>query len=235
LCPYLVTDHFYAGWQEDAGELLARHFLNSECAPVVADAVRGERSEVLKCTACGHRSLCGHDPFHEVQLPILSEDAVDAQFRSVGEALSEYMRGDLVFRAECCDGCGASNGQYEKLPEFVALPQVLVLVLKRWRVTSDGRGGHCQLCVPHSVRADRHLLLQGQDYDLKSSIIHLGSSADRGHYIAVARHPTSGGDWWLYDDGLRRLALPEEVLGEGKYRSTRDMKTYVLFYEKGGL
>ena len=235
LCPYLVTDHFYAGWQEDAGELLARHFLNSECAPVVAEAVRGELSEVLKCTGCGHRSQCGREPFHELQLPILSEDAVDVKFLSVGQALSQYMRGDLVSRAECCLGCGASNGQYEKLPEFVAFPQVLVLVLKRWRVTADGHGGHCQLCVPHGVRADRHLQVAGQGYDLKSSIIHLGSSPDRGHYIAVARHPTSGGDWWLYDDGTRRLASPEEILGEGKYRSISDMKTYVLFYQKVGL
>ena len=83
--------------------------------------------------------------------------------------------------------------------------------------------------------AERHLQVAGQGCDLKSSIIHLGSSPDRGHYIAVARHPTSGGDWWLYDDGTRRLASPEEILGEGKYRSISDMKTYVLFYQKVGL
>ena len=156
---------------------------------------------------------------------------MDVKFLSAGQALSQYMRGDLVSAAECCLGCDASNGQYEKLPEFVAFPQVLVLVLKRWRVTADGHGGHCQLCVPHGVRADRQLQVAGQGYDLKSSIIHLGSSPDRGHYIAVARHQTSGGDWWFYGDGTRRLASTEEILGEGRYRSIRDVKTYVLFYQ----
>ena len=47
-----------------------------------------------------------------------------------------------------------------------------------------------------------------------------------GHYVSVARHETPYGDWWYYNDEMRRAARPGEI------QSSKQEKSYILFYEK---
>ena len=61
------------------------------------------------------------------------------------------------------------------------------------------------------------------------NIANLGPSPKGGHYVAVARHVTSTGEWWLYDDSIRRQASDGEVDCTALYNGSA-MKAYVLFY-----
>ena len=87
--------------------------------------------------------------------------------------------------------------------------------------------------INHSVEATEALDFQGQPYDLRSVVVHLGPSVHAGHYFAVTRHATDTGTWWLYNDAERREATPEQISIVGLWPRTGDqMKSYVLFYEK---
>jgi len=61
---------------------------------------------------------------------------------------------------------------------------------------------------------------------------HLGDSPHGGHYVAVVRHVTSHGEWWLYDDDRRVIAKDEEVSTMCSYRSWGRMQSYILVCER---
>ena len=92
-----------------------------------------------------------------------------------------------------------------------ASPEVLVLMLKRWDYVRTASGTFVQQLVPHSVVPSEVLQFFGEEYRLQSAIAHLGDSAHVGHYVAVARHDTPGGQWWLYDDDRRVLASADHL------------------------
>ena len=101
-----------------------------------------------------------------------------------------------------------------------------MLCLKRWEWGRDEP-------LAHTVEPLDPLIHGGATYRLRSGVIHLGASADAGHYIAVAKHATPGDSWWLYDDADRRLATPAQVQASGSYhRCGRRMKLYLVMYER---
>ena len=61
-------------------------------------------------------------------------------------------------------------------------------------------------------------------------IVHLGTSQDSGHYVALVRRESTGAPWWLYNDDERRQATPGEVACRDRFHEEA-MKVYVLFYE----
>ena len=104
-------------------------------------------------------------------------------------------------------------------------PPVLRVQLNRWR-----RAGGAGAILDH-VHPDQEVLFHSARYRLQSVVIHLGNLPRSGHYIACARHATSTGEWWLYNDSIRREATPDEVACTAFFDRDR-MKAYVLFYER---
>jgi uncharacterized UBP type Zn finger protein len=110
-----------------------------------------------------------------------------------------------------------------------------MLVLKRWVYIDDGGGRFTERCVDHPVTLADPLKFSGSSYALRSVVIHLGATSRAGHYTTLARHDVagkSGASWWLYDDAMRTLATANERKVSGRDRRHRDMKSYILFYEK---
>ncbi len=115
------------------------------------------------------------------------------------------------------------------------LPAVLMLVLNRWVYSDDGSGRFTERCVDHPVTLADTLKFSGSSYALRSVVIHIGATSRAGHYTTLARHDVagkSGASWWLYDDAMRTLATANERKVSGRDRHDRDMKSYILFYEK---
>jgi uncharacterized UBP type Zn finger protein len=110
-----------------------------------------------------------------------------------------------------------------------------MLVLKRWVYIDDGGGRFTERCADHPVTLADTLKFSGSSYALRSVVIHLGATSRAGHYTTLARHDVagkSGASWWLYDDAMRTLATANERKVSGRDRHDRDMKSYILFYEK---
>ena len=179
---------------------------------------------MLVCSACGHRQNSASHPVHELELPIYDAARAAPEICTVQEALDFYMHGDDVERRAACRGCGQVSLTYRLERVAADVPQVLLLCLKRWEW---GR----ETPLDHTVEPSDPLIHGGATYRLCSGVIHLGANARTGHYIAVAKHTTPGGLWWLYDDADRRLATPEQVRASGVYRGRR-MKLYLVMYER---
>ena len=171
---------------------------------------------------------------HELSLTIVSSELGKRCIDNVQEALDEYMHGEVVELREPCAHCGLRNGRYRLGRSCSLTPDVLLVCLKRWELIFVDGVLQEERCLNHDVRASDPLVHGGQTYRLCSSVLHLGSNPNSGHYVAVARHETTSGSWWLYDDQLERwLASTEQVEATGRYaKCNRKMKSYLLFYEK---
>ena len=128
-----------------------------------------------------------------------------------------------------CPACGRGSNLdrhfWKQQTRVIEYPEVLVLVLNRWN-TPYGAS-------LHTVRANESIYFQGRRYALVSTVCHLGPSPHAGHYIAVARHGSAAGDWWVYDDDMCTLAEPPEVSAESaNYRQLGHMQSYILLYSK---
>jgi ubiquitin C-terminal hydrolase len=109
------------------------------------------------------------------------------------------------------------------------LPPVLLLQLNRWNTA------HASGALLHSVEANEIVTFHAQTYILQSVVVHLGDRPNSGHYIALARHATDHGTWWLYDDARRVIARPDQIRTTALYpwwRGLVQMKSYVLFYTR---
>ncbi len=86
------------------------------------------------------------------------------------------------------------------------------MVLRRW-IQEDipGSDARSVRALLHPVEATPVVNFGGALYDLRSVVAHSGPSANAGHYVAVARHDTPTGRWWMYNDSMRRVATDDEV------------------------
>ena len=144
---------------------------------------------------------------------------------TVQEAVGAYMPSvQVTLPAEPCARCRCSS--FSKMHEVDRFPRVLQIALNRW--ATHTRGG----ALLHPVAANPNITFKTQSYSLRSGVIHLGPTPNSGHYIAVSRHDTANGQWWLYDDDRRVEAKPQEVSTLGNYRAFGAMQRYALFYER---
>ena len=104
---------------------------------------------------------------------------------------------------------------------------MLLIQLNRWnRAHADG-------ALLHPVEANEIVYFHTQPYVLQSVVVHLGERPNSGHYIALARHETNHGTWWLYDDARCVIATLDQIRTTALYpwgRGHVQMKSYVLFY-----
>ena len=87
-------------------------------------------------------------------------------------------------------------------------------------------------CLPPRACAPLELRFGDDVYDLRSLVAHLGTDLNSGHYLAIARHDTDNGRWWLYNDKERKEATDAQRSTLTCFRDYRSMKSYVMFYEK---
>ena len=101
-----------------------------------------------------------------------------------------------------------------------------MITLKRWAEAGVAGG------ILDTVAVDLELLCVKTSYRLQSVVNHLGQTIHHGHYVTIARHPTSHCEWWLYDDGNVSPATMEEVTSCASLPGWGHMHSYVLFYER---
>uniref|UniRef100_A0A3B5B108 USP domain-containing protein n=1 Tax=Stegastes partitus TaxID=144197 RepID=A0A3B5B108_9TELE len=151
---------------------------------------------------------------------------------SVSHSLQDYLKGSQL-DFECSCGAGESTQQLS----FLTLPNVLIIQLNRFRITST----FCLEKVSFPVELTRELVVNpentitqtGARYSLVSIVSHLGSTAYSGHYIcdsSMAHQALEKGDtsdrWLTYNDEHVTTTTGESVCQQ------RQRAAYLLFYEK---
>lgn len=195
-------------------------------------------SQILKqltCSKCRARHSLREDFSH------LSVDLEGSGELVLENMLSAYFANENV--SVRCEKCQGEESTMEK--SLAAPPQVLVLHLKRFHQDPLFKGLYKKL--NHRIKFPTALDLKrickrqvnvdasqedsvqevstGSDesvwYDLRSVIVHEGSTPQSGHYVAYAC--SSKGVWRLYNDSSVREVASTETLG---------LEAYMLIYQR---
>ena len=205
--------------------------LDTAESPSLAPAIRGRMEQTLHC----RRANCfgvmpseGED-FTTLTLPLqLLDGSVCTDVQSALDAYMPDEPAESEFRWTC-PKCQATAPSPMKRQRPSSLPQVLMIQLNRWNSIGDVGA------LLHPVEANETIRFHADAYVLDSVFVHLGDNVNSGHYVAIARHGTNHGTWWLYDDARRVIATPDQISTTALYRSGRgyeQMKSYVLFYSR---
>ena len=135
--------------------------------------------------------------------------------------ISNYFKKELV-HDWTCDKCKTKNNA-DKYMKLWNLPYVLIIVLKRFKYSDDGRFHKINnyIDIPENITFGKGSILKHQDldysYNLKAIGNHIGSYGG-GHYYAFCK--TNDG-WYAYDDN-----------NSTKLNKLNFDNAYVLFYER---
>ena len=175
----------------------------------------------MQCCACQEARPSEGEEFQSLLVPLRT--SLRRAITTVQEAVDRYMPPEEFDNVEqACAHCGGKR--FLKQHTVSIAPDVLMICLNRWAHPTEP-----QL---HAVHADQVLEFAGKTYALRSVVSHLGNSPNRGHYVAVSRHDTGHGQWWLYDGSRRRIATAGEIATTARLEPLGQLKSYVLFYEQ---
>ena len=190
----------------------------------------------MKCTKCGYSSNT-YDPFLDLALEV-SKNSIT----SVAEAFQEFSRKETLDSENKwqCSGCKKRVCATKQLTVFRP-PLSLCVQMKRFTfggLGSFGFGfggfhskkfggrGH-KVTKPIAFPSEMKLPLsdgRSCEYALTGMVIHVGGSADSGHYTAYVKKAKSGGStqWYHMDDSFVEAVSEKTVL--------RERNAYLLFY-----
>ena len=238
--PFLFTNKLYRRQQEDPHEFLfdaINGVLAPHQAPTLHSLLCGRDHSWLVCSSssCSHiattgqpwrRRTTGYEDFTNISLPLVQQhdkhtDTVPACYSSVQEALTAFLKPERMSTgfAWTCQVCGSTAPPFKE-SHITHTPQVLMLQLKRWAARKE-RGA-----LLNRVKTNRVITFAGHQYSLCSFVCHQGTNAKSGHYTCCVKQPCPRGDWWYYNNSVRRLARDSEMI------TTDDERTYLLWYER---
>jgi ubiquitin carboxyl-terminal hydrolase 8 len=201
----IFQDPVYKSLQKQAvGEWVELTKLNNS---PITDLFYGMQVNQIKCCHCD-KIFHNFEPFSCSYFEV-------AGMENLSQAIDQFYRPETL-QDWTCDHC--QHKQAEKMNRFWKLPNVWVIVLKRFNQDQ-------KLQDPITLYPEFSLnTLQGDSYKyrLKAIANHFGS-LQSGHYNAFCRE---GKTWSLYDDkDIHSPINPEDIFVNNK-------SGYVLFYEK---
>ncbi|KAL3150109.1 hypothetical protein ABBQ38_013448 [Trebouxia sp. C0009 RCD-2024] len=186
---------------------------------LVPDLYRGSYAYETICKECGQRSQGSNRDthFYELDIQVKGSAALDS---SLADMLSaEELSGDNQYHCDFCGKKADATRQLclRQLPPYLCLSlQRFVFDMKKLMKVKATDKFSFPLSIDLGPYQAPHSKQQGaaasQVYDLQAILIHKGSSASQGHYVA---HVLEGSTdkWWRFDDETV-TAMPEGPIGE---------------------
>ena len=206
-------EKYYNGLQEDAAEFIQRLLTQDTGCPALAPFFAGQDKPSLHCTVCnnGTREI---EPEWFGNVVVQLKNERNQTVANVQEALDGYMPPEVMDRNFnwTCPNC-RSNEAPVKIHNIEHTPVVLFVLLCRWTHAHDAGA------ILDKVQVNEEVTFHGERYKLRSSVLHIGRSPLSGHYVSVARHETRYGEWWYYNDEMRRAARPGEIQSSKQEKS----------------
>ncbi|TKY74650.1 Ubiquitin carboxyl-terminal hydrolase 26 [Spatholobus suberectus] len=228
--PFVKTLELDNGVQQDSHEFLTlllsllerclSHSKVPKARTIVQDLFRGSVSHVTTCSQCGRDSEASSkmEDFYELELNVKG-------LKSLDESLDEYLtieelNGDNQYFCESCK----TRVDATRSIKLCTLPKVLNFQLKRY-VFLPKTTTKKKITSAFSFPAEldmRHRMSELSQfnlvYDLSAVLIHKGTGANSGHYIAHIKDVNTG-QWWEFDDE-HVTNLGCHPFGEGSSSST---------------
>lgn len=208
--PFIKTLELDNGVQQDSHEfltlflsLLERSLSYSKVAvakTIVQDLFRGSVSHVTRCSSCGRDSEASSkmEDFYELELNIKGLSNLE---ESLDDYLSvEALNGENQYSCESCQ----KRVDATRCIKLRSLPPVVNFQLKRYVFlpkTTTKKKISSSFSFPGQLDMGKRLSDPSSNYtyDLAAILIHKGSAANSGHYVAHIKDE-SNGHWWEFDD-----------------------------------
>lgn len=201
---------------------------NPQARSVVQDVFRGTLSHATRCSKCGQESDASKQlvDFYELELNVKGLTSLE---ESLDDYLSEeQLLGENQFFCESCN----TRVDATHCSKLRSLPPILNFQLKRFvfdAKTATKKKVTSKFSFPQSFDMRSRLSIDGVNetnpqepllYDLSAILIHRGSTANSGHYVANIRDDGTG-QWWEFDDELV-TSLGFHPLGEVTKTAKKD-------------
>ncbi|KAL0020878.1 hypothetical protein WJX77_005350 [Trebouxia sp. C0004] len=185
---------------------------------LVPDLFRGSYAYETICKACGRASQGSNRATHFYELDIQVKGS-PALGHSLADMLcKEELSGDNQY---LCDFCGKKVDAtrqlcLRQLPPYLCMSlQRFVFDMKKLMKVKASDKFSFPLSInlgPYLCPVDASLDAGVQVYDLQAILIHKGSSASQGHYVAHI-HEEGARKWWRFDDETVTV-MPDGPIGE---------------------
>lgn len=191
---------------------------------IISQTFEGIFMSTLTCTYCKEQSNT-FEVFNCLSLPIPSETRCHLR-----DCLSHFSNPERIEAAWECPKCKQKR-EAEKKIVICRLPRILIIHLKRFSLTSDGRWRQklqtavdfplsdlsvdCTNVLPQSVNGFK---APRSSYNLMAVVNHYGH-LDGGHYTAFCKLENQR--WYEFDDGKVSAKEDTKVCGQ---------EAYILFY-----
>ncbi|KQK13052.1 ubiquitin carboxyl-terminal hydrolase 26 isoform X2 [Brachypodium distachyon] len=208
--PFIKTLELDNGVQQDSHEFLTlflsllerslSHSKVSGAKTIVQHLFRGSVSHVTRCSSCGRDSEASSkmEDFYELELNIKGLNNLE---ESLDDYLSvEALNGENQYSCESCQ----KRVDATRCIKLRSLPPVVNFQLKRYVFlpkTTTKKKISSAFSFPAQLDMGKRLSNPSSSYtyDLAAILIHKGSAANSGHYVAHIKDESSC-QWWEFDD-----------------------------------
>ena len=214
--------------QQDAHEYLV-HLINS-AEDTFDQYISGTLMLSVLCGPQCPDHQANVPPIHgSVQEPIQVLSVAIGLHFSVQDMVNDHFQLQTLDDDYKCAQYGMLSPGSTTRTEWIILPEVLILQLKRFQDDDANRRGRAIIKNMTQVNVDSTLTLDDSVYDLIALVQHSGTTLRSGHYTAYIRNTSSrhaGSRWYLHDDEKTTLQR------EGNQFLENTSCVYLLFYKK---
>lgn len=194
---------------------------NVRARNVVQNVFRGTYSYVITCSKCGQESDLSKQAvdFYELELNVKG-------FTSLEESMNDYLSEEILQGENqwMCESC-KTRVDATHCTKLRSLPPVLNFQLKRFvfnTKTSTKKKVTSKFSFPRTIDMGPCLSTYADIesravYDLSAILVHKGSMANSGHYVAHIKDDRTS-EWWQFDDE-QVTSLGFHPLGEATSQS----------------
>ena len=167
------------------------------------------------CDICSQTSPSNPERYHVLPIPFGS--------KSVGNFLLEFQH-DVTNGRYDCGKCEIKQPSTRDICR--SYNDILIVRVQRFQIAHT-MSTTITKKICDEVEADRQVTIEGNRYNLKGFINHLGMRASEGHYVSYIE---KDGKFYCFDDGER---IQSREIKETEYKGA-SFNSYILFYEKDG-
>ncbi|XP_006649541.2 ubiquitin carboxyl-terminal hydrolase 26 isoform X1 [Oryza brachyantha] len=208
--PFIKTLELDNGVQQDSHEFLTlflsllegslSHSKVPGAKTIVQHLFRGSVSHVTRCSSCGRDSEASSkmEDFYELELNIKGLNNLEQSLEDYFS--TEALNGENQYFCESCQ----TRVDATRCIKLRSLPPVVNFQLKRYVFlpkTTTKKKISSAFSFPGQLDLGKRLSnpLSCYTYGLSAILIHKGSAANSGHYVAHIKDE-SNGQWWEFDD-----------------------------------
>jgi len=233
-----LPDQFrFANEEQDASEFLKIYLdiLESRLKPtsekeLVDKCFAGNSETTLECSKCSTKKK-RQEKFLDIVLNF--DENKEHEILDELEMIRKGFEPEVLAEGIQCEKCKKVTPKTLKTTKLLKLPSYLIITLNRFKFEKVG----VKLTTPVKIyqQIDSKQIVQDKDisssqYNLYAVLVHIGPSAEHGHYYILIKDNESPNGWYLINDSQCKFA--ENIKLDDLFQENKLETPYILFYEE---